>query len=142
MKKTLLFIIPLLLLGACEHEQKTYIVGETAFCKGLEDDDREPVYCVDEKDRPINGMVIEYYASGKIHRELTLRRGRENGIEKEYYENGNLHVETNVVNGESQGLSRIYHENGNLHMEMNWVGKSATDFKMYDEQGKQLSLVD
>ena len=138
MKKSLLFIIPLLLLSACGQE-KTYIVGETAFCKGLADTDTEPVYCVDEKDQPINGMVIEYYASGKVLREITMRNGRENGIEKEYYENGNLRVETNVVDGHTTGLSKLYNEDGKLYMEMNWVDGNATDIKVYDESGNVIT---
>jgi len=138
MKKSFLFIIPLLLLSACGQE-KIYVVGENAFCKGLENTDTEPVYCVDEKDKPINGMVIEYYPSGKVLREITMRNGRENGIEKEYYENGNLHVETNVVDGQATGLSKLYNEDGKLYMEMKWLDGTATDLKVYDEYGNVIS---
>jgi antitoxin component YwqK of YwqJK toxin-antitoxin module len=141
MKKLFLFMIPLLLLSACNSE-KTYIVGEDAFCTGLADTDPESVYCVDAKEAPINGIVIEYYESGKVLRKMTIRNGRENGIEKEYYENGNLRVETNVVDGSVYGLSKLYNEDGKLYMEINWDNGNATQMKVYDESGKVVASTD
>ncbi len=134
MKKVLLFILPLLVLAACDHE-KTYIVGESAFCKGLEETSAESVYCIDEKDQPINGRVIEYFENGNVLREMTIRDGRENGIEREYYENGKLRVETNVINSQADGLSKLYNEDGKLYMEINWVNGNAEDIKVYDGSG-------
>ena len=136
--KKLLFIIPLLLLVACEKE-KTYVVGEDAFCTGLEETSPENVFCVDEKNNPINGIVIEHYTNGNILRKMAIRDGFENGIEREYYENGNLHVETNVVNGSADGLSKLYNEDGKLYMEMMWVNGEVTDMKVYDEYGNVIT---
>ena len=139
MKKSLLFIIPLLLLSACD---KKYNVGKDAFCTGLADTDPESVYCVDDENKPINGIVIEHYESGKILRKMTIIEGRENGIEKEYYENGTLRVETNVVDGNADGLSKLYNENGKLYMEINWDKGKATNMKVYDESGKVVASSD
>lgn len=141
MKKFLLFFIPLLLLSACNRE-KTYTVGEDAFCTGLEETSTEKVYCVDAKDAPINGMVIEYYPNGGVLREMTIRDGRENGIEKEYYKNGKLRVVANIINGEADGLSKLYNENGKLYMELNWVDGEAQDIKVYDENGNIITSDD
>ena len=126
---------------ACDYE-KTYVVGEDAFCKGLAETDPENVFCVDEQDKPINGIVIEYYATGKVLRKMTIRDGVENGIEHEYYENGKLYVETNVVNGRADGLSKIYNENGKLYMEMTWVDGNAINIKVYDESGNVIASDD
>lgn len=134
MKRNLLFVIPLLMLTACGRE-KTYVVGETAFCTGLEDSNPESVYCVDDKDAPINGIVIEHFENGNIHREMTIKNGRENGLEKEYYEDGTLRVETNAVDGRAVGGSKLYNPDGKLYMEMNWVDGTATDIKVYDDAG-------
>lgn len=138
MKKSLLFIIPLLLLSACGRE-KTYTVGENAFCTGLADTDPESVYCVDENNAPINGIVIEHRENGTVLREMTIRNGRENGIEKEFFENGKLHVETNVLEGNAHGLSKIYNENGKLYMEIDWDNGNAKEIKIYDENGKVIA---
>ena len=138
MKKLLLFIIPLLVLAACGN-QKKYVVGETAFCKGLEETSLEKVYCVDSLDVPINGKVVEYYSNGKKLREMTIRGGYENGIEREYYETGKLRVETNVIDGKADGLSKLYDENGKLYMEMTWVNGDATNIKVYDKSGKVIA---
>ena len=141
MKKALLFVIPLLFLAACDR-QKTYVVGEDAFCTGLADTDIDPVLCVDAKDSPINGFVIEYDQNGNLAREITVRNGRENGIEKEYHKNGNLHIVTNVVDGRAVGVSQVFNEDGSLYMEMTWVEGVATDIKIYDESGKVVANID
>ena len=138
MKKSLLFIVPLLLLSACGNE-KTYVVGEDAFCTVLEDTSSESVYCVDGNDKPINGIVVEYFENGNILREMTIRDGRENGMEREYYQNGNLRVETNVVNSHADGLSKLYNEDGKLYMEINWVDGNATEVKVYDDSGNVIT---
>ncbi len=141
MKRSFFFFIPLLLLSACSNE-KTYIVGKDAFCTGLADADLETVYCVDAKDVPINGVIVEYYESGKVFRKMTIINGQENGIEKEYYENGNLRVETNVVDGYADGLSKLYNEDGKLYMEINWDKGNATQMKVYDESGKVVAFTE
>jgi len=138
MKKFTLFIIPLLLLSACSSE-KTYTVGEDAFCTGLADTDPESVYCVDEQNAPINGKVIEHRENGTVLREMTIRDGRENGIEKEYFEDGKLHVETNVLDGNAHGISKMYNENGKLYMEIDWDNGTAKTIKVYDENGNVIA---
>ena len=141
MRKLSLFVIPLILLSACDRE-KTYIVGEDAFCIGLEETSPEKVYCVDANDTPINGNVTEYRANGTILREMTIKDGYENGMEREYYENGNLHVETNVVDGNADGLSKLYNEDGTLYMELEWVNGNTTNIKVYDPSGNIISSSD
>ena len=138
MKKLLLFIVPALILSACNSE-KTYIVGEDAFCVGLEETSEEMVFCKDAQDKPITGIVIEHYASGKILREMHIKDGRENGIEKEFYENGNLRVVSDVLDGRANGLSKLYNEDGKLYMEMNWENGEAKDIKVYDAQGNVIA---
>lgn len=134
MKRLLLLFIPTLCLVACDGE-KTYTVGEDAFCTGLEETSPDTVYCVDGQEQPINGLVQEYYPSGNIWREMNIKDGRENGEAREYFENGRLHVVANVVDGRVTGVSQLYNEDGKLYMEMNWVNGEAQDIKVYDESG-------
>lgn len=140
MKKALLFF-PLLLLSACSNE-KTYIVGEDAFCKGVANTDIEDVFCVDSKDAPVNGLVIEYYENGKVLREMHIKDGRENGTEKEYYENGNLRVVAEVKDGKADGPSKLYNENGKLYMEIDWVNGTATKIQIFDDAGNIISVAE
>ena len=141
MKKTSLFFIPLLLLWACSNE-KTYTVGENAFCTGLADTEIEDVFCVDDKDMPINGLVIEYYENGNVLREMHIKAGRENGIEKEYYENGNLRVVAEVKDGKADGPSKLYNENGKLYMEIDWANGTATKIRIFDDAGNVISAAE
>ena len=138
MKRLLLFIVPILILSACSSE-KTYVVGEDAFCTGLEETSEEMVFCKDAQDNPINGIVIEHYASGKVLREMHIKDGRENGIEKEFYENGNLRVVSDVVDGRATGLSKLYNEEGKLYMEMTWENGEAKNITVYDNKGNKIA---
>ncbi len=141
MKKILLFLMPLLLVSACSSE-KTYVVGENAFCTGLADTDIEDVFCVDDKNTPINGIVIEYYENGEVLREMHIKDGLENGTEKEYYSNGNLRVVTEIKNGKADGQSKLYNENGKLYMEIDWVNGTATKIQVFDESGNVISMAE
>ena len=46
----------------------------------------------------------EYYASGKLAREIPLKDGLINGEVKDYYENGKIRLTTNFVNGDIDGV--------------------------------------
>ena len=138
MKKILLFILPALVLSACD---KTYTVGKDVTCSGLEDSSEEVVFCKDKHDKPVNGTVIQYYENGKKQREMQLKGGYENGLEKEYYENGNLKVEANIENSNPVGISKLYYENGQLQMVLNFVSdKDMQIVEFYDENGTLIPL--
>ena len=133
-------LLPILMICACDNT-KTYVVGEDANCIGLADTDMEPVFCKDKKDKPINGIVKQYYESGSLWREMTIKDGRENGVEREYYENGTLHVIANVKNGKTEGLSQLYNEDGKLHMELNWHDGEVESAKVYDNDGNEIQTI-
>ena len=137
MKKVFLFMLPAVLLAACEHVQK-YTLNTDAFCVGLEESSDETVFCKDASGNPLNGIVVQYYEDGKIAREITVKYGRENGLEKEYYANGNLKVSANIKEGTPIGKSKLYHENGKLHMIVKWNNNEPEILKIYDENGKKL----
>ena len=50
----------------------------------------------------------EYYPSGELKYEWSVKNGKLEGIGKEYYENGKLESETNYKNGEWEGVSKDY----------------------------------
>ena len=138
MKKFILMILPIFMLSACDFGKK-YTVGTDAFCVGLEQDSGESVFCKDANGQPLNGMVVQYFADGKIAREITVKNGRENGVEKEYYENGNLKVYAIIKNGFPVETSKLYHKNGQLHMIVKWTDAGARIIKIYDESGNVIS---
>ena len=56
----------------------------------------------------------EYYASGKLAREIPLKDGLINGEAKDYYENGKIRATTNFVNGDIDGIVKEYKQAGKV----------------------------
>ena len=45
------------------------------------------------------GLIRQYYPSGKLKEEIYYRQGKPEGISKQYYENGQLKTEANYKKG-------------------------------------------
>ena len=56
----------------------------------------------------------EYYANGKLAREIPLKDGLINGEAKDYYENGKIRSTTNFVNGDIDGVVKEYNQAGKV----------------------------
>lgn len=67
-----------------------------------------------------DGVVTEYYPSGKVHAVIPYKNGKPDGLVKSYYENGQVKFEVTFVNNKKEGLSKWYYENGQLKNESNY----------------------
>jgi len=56
----------------------------------------------------------EYYASGKLVREIPLKDGLINGEAKDYYENGKIRSIATFVNGDIDGVVKEYNQAGKV----------------------------
>ena len=56
----------------------------------------------------------EYYASGKLAREIPLKDGLINGEAKDYYENGKIRLIATFVNGDIDGVVKEYNQAGKV----------------------------
>ena len=56
----------------------------------------------------------EYYANGKLAREIPLKNALINGEVKDYYENGKIRSTANFVNGNIDGILREYNQAGKV----------------------------
>ena len=56
----------------------------------------------------------EYYASGKLAREMPLKNGLINGEVKDYYENGKIRSTATFVNGDIDGVVKEYNQAGKV----------------------------
>ena len=56
----------------------------------------------------------EYYASGKLAREIPLKDGLINGEAKDYYENGKIRSTATFVNGHIDGVVKEYNQTGKV----------------------------
>ncbi|QLH31092.1 MAG: hypothetical protein HWD62_00385 [Cyclobacteriaceae bacterium] len=61
-------------------------------------------------------MVREYYASGKVQKEIMYANQKPNGITKTYYETGVLESETNYRDGFISGFYKLYYPNAQLEL--------------------------
>ena len=56
----------------------------------------------------------EYYANGKLAREIPLKDGLINGEAKDYYENGKIRSTATFVNGDINGVVKEYNQAGKV----------------------------
>jgi len=82
-----------------------------------------------------DGVVKEYYKSGKLKGEGTVKDGKAEGIVKEYYENGKLKAEWSIKNGVPDGTIKRYYESGSIRCIDTYKNGQKLDRKLYDEQG-------
>ena len=56
----------------------------------------------------------EYYANGKLAREMPIKNGLINGEVKDYYENGKIRSTASFVNGGIDGVVKEYNQAGKV----------------------------
>ena len=59
-------------------------------------------------------LETEYYANGKLAREIPLKDGLINGEAKDYYENGKIRSTATFVNGHIDGVVKEYNQAGKV----------------------------
>lgn len=83
------------------------------------------------------GKFIDYYYSGKIQGEGTLKNGKLDGLRKMYYQNGILSLERYYTNSISNGLEKEYYEDGTLKQKGEFVnGKEDGTWETYFPNGQ------
>ena len=82
-----------------------------------------------------DGVVKEYYKSGKLKGEGTIKNGKVEGIVKEYYESGKLKAEWCIKNGVPDGTTKKYYESGSIRCIDTYKNGQKIDRKSYDQQG-------
>lgn len=87
-----------------------------------------------------NGVVKEYYESGKLKAENNYKDGKLVGTSKFYFESGQLREEMNYKNGKLDGRYRNYYTTGSLGGEWYYKnGKREGVTMLYWENGKTKS---
>jgi len=69
-----------------------------------------------------DGIVREYYESGKLKAEWNYEKGKPDGICKTYYESGELMFEYNYKDGDREGITRSFYMSGRLKYEYKYRG--------------------
>lgn len=83
-----------------------------------------------------DGMVKEYYESGKLKEETHYKNGKREGISTWYYETGVIKGERNYKEDQLDGIIRWYYDTGSLGTEFNYKnGKLEGLTKLYWENG-------
>ena len=84
---------------------------------------------------------IEYYESGQIRSEVTIKNGKKNGKAVYYYENGDKKQEGFFVNDKLSGVLISYYENGNVNIKLNFIDSLRIGWaKKYLPTGELLHL--
>jgi antitoxin component YwqK of YwqJK toxin-antitoxin module len=86
-----------------------------------------------------DGVVREYYKSGKLRGEGMFKNGKPEGIAKEYYEGGQLKAEWSIKDNKLDGVSKQYYENGTLRCIDTHKNGQRIKREEYDENGNPIN---
>ena len=129
MKRVLLFLVTVLLLGSCAEKltpkvEKSFPDGQPQLVRYYDKSEQ----CLKE---------TEYYDTGQVKMEGRLKDGKRQGEWKAYLRDGRPWSIDNFKDGELEGSSTVYWENGNLRWEGNFkAGKRCGQWRFYNEQGE------
>ena len=129
--KSLIFIIPLLILGCTEtiNDSETVVRNET-------------VYKINSE-TPYTGKLFSLYKSGQKQSESTFGQdGERIGKHIEWYENGQKQFEYTYRDGKRHGVSREWRQNGAMMREVHynrWANYSALNFSI--QKSLEISMV-
>ena len=135
MKRFILFFAMAFAFVACtskltEKVTETYPDGKTLKTQYF---DKKGV-CVKE---------VEYYVSGQVKMEGSMKGDKRNGEWKAYFLDGRVQSIGTFVNGLRTGKATVWQENGNLLQEGFYKdGRHCGKWKFYNEQGDIIKEVD
>ncbi|HJL63800.1 MAG TPA: hypothetical protein QGH36_06350 [Candidatus Marinimicrobia bacterium] len=121
MKKTLLSILPLLLIFGCSKPET--INYETKLVE------RDGVFYTKNTNKPYTGKVFSLYGDGNKKDEGILKDGIPDGLTTAWYENGQKSAEVKFKDGKKDGLLTAWDENGKKVFE-----RTYKDGKLIDEK--------
>ena len=135
MKKIFILLATALMVASCsaqltEKVEVSYPNGQPQIVKML----NKSGDCVKE---------IEYYETGQVKMEGSMKDGNREGEWKAYFPDGRVQSIGSFVKGLRMGQATVWQENGNLLQEGFYKeGKHCGKWKFYDEQGNLLKEVD
>ena len=128
MKRVLLFLATVLLLGSCAEKLTEKV--ERSFSDGKP----QLVRYYDKSNQCLK--ETEYYETGQVKMEGRLKDDKREGEWKAYLRDGRIWSIDTFKNGELEGPSTVYWENCNLRWEGNYkAGVHCGYWRFYDEQG-------
>ena len=102
MKKTLLIVLPLLLIVGCSKEP----INENSLL------DRNGVKYQQDSQKPYSGKVFRLYENGEKKLEGSYKDGKKDKLLTVWYENGQKMSEKTYKDGKDDGLYTTWYENG------------------------------
>ena len=98
MKKTLLIILPLLLIVGCSKEPINIEITLV---------ERDGIYYTRDTNKPYSGLGISLYDDGKKKEEGTYRNGKKDGKWTKWHANGQIKEETTYKDGDILDLEML-----------------------------------
>lgn len=135
MKRVLLFLTMVLLLGSCAKQltkkvEERFSNGQPQIMRYYDKNDE----CVKE---------TEYYETGQVKMEGPMKNGKMEGEWTAYFIDGRVQSHGFFKDGERTGAAQVFYANGNKYEEGFYKdGKHCGKWKFYDEQGDLIKEVD
>ncbi len=128
MQKTLLFILLIASLSACNNSEKMSEVEENGF---------KVEYSRDKTTKQKQGAYTRFYASGAKYEEGTFVKDSLDGERKFYLENGKIQNIETFKNGRYEGVYKAFYKDGTLEQEGQYVNDEMSgEWKTYYKNGQ------
>lgn len=82
-----------------------------------------------------DGKYKEYYESGELLSESTVKNGEIDGIKKYYYPTGELLEELNFAYGERNGLRKCFLKSGKVYLEQYFANGKSVGIRKFNKAG-------
>ena len=92
------------------------------------------------KNNKLDGMLEQYWASGKLRLQIEYKGGKKHGVWNTFYKNGEFESQIECLNDKEEGRSLFFRENGNLDTVGFWKnGKKNGWHETYFETGEVMA---
>lgn len=92
------------------------------------------------KNNKLDGMLEQYWASGKLRLQIEYKGGKKHGVSNTFYKNGEFESQIECSNDKEEGRSLFFRENGYLDTVGFWKnGKKNGWFETYFETGEVMA---
>lgn len=130
-KLLVVLLLPLALI-ACEQKPLEPVSADKTIM-------RDGMRSYRDTDKPVTGIVRNYYANGQLLIETSYVDGEKDGSSKIFHENGQVRVNVNYKEGSLGDIVEFFHENGQLTFRILTTHNDEGDHGLqerFDENGK------
>lgn len=126
--------------GAVLYQNSKLMCSINPSCYGIDEikcDNKDVSICTDKNDKPLNGIVQQYFKEGQLAAKIGFKDGKNHGKTYMYHPNGQVAKLITFEDGVPNGVFEDYYSTGQLQQQGIYTnGELSGEVKSYYESGK------